>query len=129
MIDNKTIHVSSTIHSSRQKPIQNKNTNFSQKEVNLSETPLFFPEGFEKFFLVIYIISLPYILGLLFIFFVVAESNVTRFSVINSDSSFFFTWAIGYEILAGLIILWIIKMSINFAHENSKPGIKQFKRP
>ena len=120
----------STIHSSREKPIRNINTKFSQKEVELSETPLFFPEGFEKIFLVIYIISLPYLIGLIFLFFVVAESNVERFLVINQDSAFFLTWAIGYEILAALIILWVIKMAIGFANESRKPGIRQpFKRP
>jgi len=129
MVEDKTAP-SLKIHSSKEKPIQNKNTKFSQKDVELSETPLFFPEGFEKVFLVIYIISLPYIIGLIFLFFVVAESNVERFLAVNQDSAFFLTWAIGYEILAGLIILWIIKMAIGFAHENSKPGLnKQFKRP
>jgi hypothetical protein len=118
------------IHSSKEKPLQNKETKFSQKNVDLAETPLFFPEGFEKIFLVIYIISLPYILGLLFLFFVVAESNVERFLAVNSDSPFFLTWAIGYEILAGLILLWIVKMAIGFANESRKPGVKQpFRRP
>ncbi len=129
MVENKTAP-SLKIHSSKEKPIQNKNTNFSQKDVELSETPLFFPEGFEKVFLVIYMISLPYIIGLVFLFFVVAESNVERFLAVNQESAFFLTWAIGYEILAGLIMLWIIKMAIGFAHESSKPGVRQpFKRP
>ena len=118
------------IHSSKEKPIRNKNTSFAQQDVELSQTPLFFPEGFEKVFLVIYIISLPYIIGLLFLFFVVAEANVERFLSINGESAFFLTWAIGYEILAGLILLWIIKMAIGFANESRKPGVKQpFKRP
>ena len=118
------------IHSSKEKPIQNNNTNFAQKNVELSETPLFFPEGFEKVFLVIYVISLPYIVGLIFLFFVVAESNVERFLAVNQESAFFLTWAIGYEIIAVLIILWVIKMAIGFAHESSKPSVRTpFKRP
>ena len=129
MVDNKTAP-SLKIHSSKEKPIQNKNTNFSQKEVELSETPLFFPEGFEKVFLVIYMISLPYIIGLVFLFFVVAESNVERFLAVNQESAFFLTWAIGYEIIAVLIILWIIKMALGFANESRKPNVRtQFKRP
>jgi len=129
MVENKNAQAS-TIHSSKEKPIQNKNTKFSQKDVELSETPLFFPEGFEKIFLVIYMISLPYIIGLIFLFFVVAEANVERFLAVTGNSPFFLTWAIGYEILAGLIILWIIKMALGFAHESSKPGVRQpFKRP
>lgn len=118
------------IHSSKEKPIRNQNTSFAQQDVELSQTPLFFPEGFEKVFLVIYIISLPYIIGLLFLFFVVAEANVERFLSVSGGSSFFLTWAIGYEILAGLIMLWIIKMAIGFANESRKPGVnKPFKRP
>ena len=129
MVENKTSQAS-TIHSSKEKPLQNKNNKFSQKDVELSETPLFFPEGFEKIFLVIYMISLPYIIGLLFLFFVVAESNVERFLAVNEESAFFLTWAIGYEILAVLIILWIIKMALGFANESRKPGVSQpFKRP
>jgi hypothetical protein len=129
MVEDKPAQASQ-IHSSKEKPIQNKNTKFSQKEVDLAKTPLFFPEGFEKIFLVIYIISLPYIIGLLFMFFIVAESNVERFLAVNQDSAFFLTWAIGYEILAGLIVLWIVKMALGFANESRKPTARtQFKRP
>mgnify|MGYP000455822840 CR=1 FL=1 len=42
---------------------------FTQKEVNLAETPLFFPEGYEKIFLAIYFVTLPYLAGLSFLFF------------------------------------------------------------
>ena len=116
-------------HSQKKDAIKNKPEKFSQKNVDLAETPLFFPEGYEKIFLVIYIVSLPYIMGLLLLFFVIAESNTVRFLRLNEDSSFLLTWAIGYEILAGLIILWIIKLSIGFANESRKPGIKKFRRP
>ncbi len=131
MIENKVTQTSqaSQIHSSKAKPIRNKNQKFSQKDVELSETPLFFPEGFEKIFLAIYVISLPYVMGLLFLFFVVAGSNADRFLAMNKDSSFFLTWAIGYEIIATLILLWILKMAIGFTYASRKPGVKQFKRP
>lgn len=117
------------MHSSKKAPIRNKNDRFSQKNVEFSETPLFFPEGFEKIFLAIYFISLPYIMGLLFLFFIIAKSNTDHFLAINENSSFLFTWAIGYEVIAGLILLWIIKIAIGFANESRKPGIKQFRRP
>lgn len=117
------------IHSAKEKPMRNKKGSFAQQDVELSETPLFFPEGFEKIFLAIYIISLPYIMGLLFLFFYIAEADVERFLSINDNSSFFLTWAIGYEIIAGLIMLWIVKMALGFANASRKPGVKQFKRP
>ena len=103
---------------------------FTQKEVDLAETPLFFPEGYEKIFLAIYFVSLPYIAGLLFLFFYVAEGQIELFLALNEEQAFMLTWAIGYEIIAGLILLWIVKMSIGFANESRKAGIqKQFRRP
>ncbi|MCO4846131.1 MAG: hypothetical protein KC427_08950 [Sulfurovum sp.] len=103
---------------------------FSQKEVDLTQTPLFFPEGFEKIFLVLYFTTLPYIAGLLFLFFYIAEGKPGVFSSLYKNSSFILTWAIGYEIIAGLTLLWIVKMSLGFANESRKPGLKkQFRRP
>ena len=103
---------------------------FTQKEVNLAETPLFFPEGYEKIFLAIYFVTLPYIAGLLFLFFYVAEGSVELFLSLNEEQAFMLTWAIGYEIIAALILLWIVKMSIEFARGSQKPGEKkQFRRP
>jgi len=103
---------------------------FSQQNVDLSKTPLFFPEGFEKIFLPIYFVILPYIAGLFFHFLYVAEGNIELFISLNEQSSFMLTWAIGYEIIATLIILWIVKMSISFASESTKSGVKkQFQRP
>ena len=103
---------------------------FSQKEVDLAQTPLFFPEGFEKIFLAIYFVSLPYIAGLLFLFFYISEGKPGMFSSLYDDSSFILTWTIGYEIIAALILLWVVKMALSFANESRKPGLqKQFRRP
>jgi len=66
-------------HAKREGPIKNKPGKFSQKNVELQDTPLFFPEGFEKIFLAIYIVSLSYILGLLFLFFVIAQADTEIF--------------------------------------------------
>ena len=103
---------------------------FTQKNVDLAETPLFFPEGFEKIFLAIYFVSLPYIAGLMFLFFYIAEGQIELFLSLNEEQAFILTWTIGYEIIAALILLWIVKMSLSFANESRKPGIqKQFRRP
>lgn len=103
---------------------------FTQKNVEFSETPLFFPEGFEKLFLAIYFVTLPYIAGILFLFFYVASGSLDTFSSLNKEHSFILTWAIGYEIIASLILLWIFKMSLSFANKSTKPSIQQkFRRP
>ena len=105
------------------------NTNFSKQGVDRQKTPLFFPEGFEMIFLGIYFIILPYIAGILFLFFYVAESSGELFSSIYEQSFFMLTWVIGYEILATLFLLYIVKMSLTFANENRKPKEKSFHRP
>jgi hypothetical protein len=104
--------------------VQPLNTNFSKQEVDLQKTPLFFPEGFEMIFLGIYFMILPYIAGILFLFFYVADSSPDLFSSIYEDSFFMLTWTIGYEILAALLLLYIVKMSLTFANENRKPKPK-----
>lgn len=119
----------SMIHSTKEKPIRNKSTKFSQQEVDLTATPLFFPEGFEKIFLAIYFVSLPYIAGLLFQFFYIADGKTELFLSLNEQSSFILTWAIGYEIIATLILLYIIKMAISFAKESRKSERTAFRRP
>ena len=103
---------------------------FTQQNVDLAKTPLFFPEGFEKIFLIIYFITLPYIAGLFFLFFYVAEGSIELFVSMSDESSFMLTWTIGYEIIAALIILSIVKMAIGFANESRKQSAKKpFRRP
>jgi hypothetical protein len=102
---------------------------FGKQEVKYEDTPLFFPPGFEKIFLFIYFISLPYIAGLLFLFIYVSKSDYEAFLLLVQESPFIMTWAIGYEILAVIVLLYIIKMAISFSVQN-KPGAKKdFKRP
>jgi len=112
------------------KPIRNNEDKFTQQKVTFDDTPLLFPAGLEKFFLLIYFILLPYIAGLLFLFFYVGEGKTELFLSLNEDSSFILTWAIGYEIIAGLFILWVIKSAIAFSMEASRKGAnKNFRRP
>jgi len=113
----------------REVPIRNKTDKFSQKEVELSSTPLFFPEGFEKIFLILYIIFIPYIVGLMFHFFYIADKNIELFLSLYKDSSFILVWLIGYEIVATLTIIYIIKMALSFSKENAKRYGNTFRRP
>ena len=103
---------------------------FGQQDVDLAQTPLFFPEGFEKIFLFIYFITLPYIAGLFFLFFYVADGSIKLFVSMHDQSSFLLTWTIGYEIIATIIILSIVKMAIGFVNKSRKATVKKpFKRP
>jgi len=114
----------------KKKPIRNKSDKFSQQNITFDDTPLFFPAGMEKFFLLLYFILLPYIAGLLFLFFYVGKGKVDLFLSLNEDASFMLTWAVGYEIIAVLILLWVVKSAISFTMSNAKKGKnRQFRRP
>jgi len=118
------------VHPSKLNPIAAP-TDFSREKVDLTNTPLFFPQGFEKIFLGIYFIILPYIAGILFLFFFIAEATPKLFLTFYEKSSFILTWAIGYEVIAGLGLLYIVKMALSFAKDSRKPQpkVKQFRRP
>ena len=112
----------------KQRP-QKEPKSFTQKEVRLSDSPLFFPPGLEKVFLTIYFLSIPYIVGLIFLYFYVAGGKTETFLALSESSSYIMTWAIGYEIIAILSILWIIKSAIQFSINASKNKGKRFQRP
>lgn len=125
MESNGSIHIHRTEGNRLRQPKK-----FTKQNVDLAETPLFFPEGYEKIFLAIYFITLPYIAGLLFLFFYVAEGSIDLFLSLNEEQAFMLTWAIGYEIIAALTLMWIMKMAIGFANDSRKSTIKkQFRRP
>ena len=131
MPKNNMLHASMT-HPPKEKAIRNKSNKFSQQQVDLAETPLFFPAGYEQLFLAVYFVSLPYIAGLIFQFFYIAESKVELFLSLNEQANFLLTWAIGYEIIATVMLLYIIKMSIDFARENARSNgsfNRDFRRP
>lgn len=101
---------------------------FSRQQVSLSKTPFFFPSGFENIFAGLYFIFLPYVTGIIFMFIVIAKGSFGIFQSLSSESSFLFSWCVGYECLAGLALLWIIKGAITFSVQN-KAASKEFIRP
>ncbi len=121
---------SSVTYVPKEKRIKNESDDFSKQEITYDSTPLIFPPGLEKLFLILYFISLPYIAGLMFLFFYVGEGKTELFLSLNEESSFILTWAIGYEILAAITLLFIIKAAISFSIQNAKKGAtRNFRRP
>ena len=114
------------IHSSKEKRIRNRASKFSKQEVDITQTPLFFPEGYEKIFIAIYFITLPYIAGVLFQYFYIADAKMEIFLPIYQNSLTILIWAIGYEIIAVIVLLYIMKLAFSFHSSNGK---KAFQRP
>jgi len=95
---------------------RSKAVQYMQQNVEIGETPLlFFPPGKEMLFLGIYFVTVPYIVGLLFLFFYISDMQVSIFQAIGMDTSIFLVWIIGYELIAVLIVLYIIKNAVTFA--------------
>jgi len=78
--------------------------------------------------LAIYFIALPYITGLIFLYFYVSDGKTETFLSLSDDGSFLMTWAIGYEILAVIAMLLIIKSAISFSMSVSNKN-RRFQRP
>jgi len=84
---------------------------FLQKKVYLSDF-INLPEGLGNSIILGLFIAIPYLLGILFIFIILAKASFNTFETI--DNSFAFSWVIGYEVLASLLLLMILKSSLNF---------------
>ena len=103
---------------------QQNRMHYMHQEVDFQKTPLlFFPPGKEMLFLGIYFITIPYIIGLLFLFFYISSAQLNIFKAIGMDASLLLVWMVGYELLAALILFYFITRSIVVAFSGSKNEI------
>lgn len=82
-----------------------KNKSFAQKEVDVKAFILA-PEGYEAFMFTIYFLTIPYLAGLSFLYLFVAKADFSHFLNFNI-SSYFVIWAIGYEVVAAILLTLI----------------------
>ena len=87
-------------------------SSFASKEVDLSQY-IFAPQGYEGIFYTLHVIIVPYIVGLLFLFVTIAKVNVDNFMLLDLNR-FFVVWAIGYEITASLLLLFIFVLFLKY---------------
>ena len=97
---------------------------FFQKSLDYRDF-VFSPEGYEGIVLALYILILPYLMGLLFLFLFVAEASYEYFLQFNL-ASFFVIWAIGYEACAALILIGIFVAWLN--HINNRWNQEQIRK-
>jgi len=84
---------------------------FLQKKVYLSDF-INLPEGLANSIFFGLFVAIPYIIGIVFIFIILAKASFHTYETI--EKSFAFSWVIGYEVLASLLLLMIFKNSLNF---------------
>ena len=105
-----------------------KNREFLLKRRTLSD---FLPAGNEDISLITIFTLLPYSAGMVFVFFVIADASFTKLISLSKYHSFPLIWAIGYEIIAGFLLLWFFKIiiyAIFEGQEESKPKTKKRRR-
>lgn len=93
-----------------------KKESFGSQKVDMNDYILS-PEGWEGLMFFIYFLSIPYLIGALFLFVFVAQGSVVNFFVLDI-SAFFIVWAIGYEVIASLILITIFFSYLNYVRES-----------
>ncbi len=78
---------------------------FAQKEIDVKAF-IIAPEGYETFMFSIYFLTVPYLTGLAFLYFFVAQASFSHFLNFKI-SSFFVIWMIGYEVVAVIALVLI----------------------
>ena len=89
---------------------------FSNQTINFKDY-IFIPEDMEFFFYSFYVLVIPYIVGAIFLFFAVAGGDFSNFMLLDLAQAFI-VWAIGYEIVATISLLWIFVLFIRYDSED-----------
>ncbi len=107
--NNEPIRVKSNLSASKSFQQRNNrkrnNNSFAQQEVDIKAFVIA-PEGYEAFMFGIYFITIPYLVGLAFLYLFVAQASFSHFLNFKI-SSYFVIWMIGYEVVAVIILAMI----------------------
>ncbi len=116
MLENKnnSSHYNKMLRSAerRKKKVPIKKKDFSSQEVDFSKY-LIVPSGYEGIGYTLYILIVPYVVGIVFLFFYVARAAYTSFSLLDLGS-FLIIWLIGYEITSAIILVLIFFAYIKY---------------
>ncbi|MBU1667817.1 hypothetical protein KKC13_05310 [bacterium] len=94
----------------KQQSAHHNQQSFLEQNIDLNN---YLPESLRNIIGTALFIMLPYIIGITFLFFIIAQANIDTYHKIEANS-FFLAWSIGYELIAFFILLIIIKSAINF---------------
>jgi hypothetical protein len=86
--------------------------NFLKKKFEITDY-IQLPEGLANMLFFIAFLVVPYIVGISFIFIVIARASLDTFWEININEYSVY-WAIGYEVIASFLLFIIIKSAITF---------------
>jgi hypothetical protein len=86
--------------------------NFLKKKFEITDY-IQLPEGVANMLFFIAFLVIPYIVGISFIFIVIARASLDTFWGMNINAYSIY-WAIGYEVIASFLLFIIIKSAITF---------------
>lgn len=89
---------------------------FANKRVDFKDY-IYVPEEWEGVAYTLYVLLIPYIVGSIFLFLTIARGNVDSYKMLDT-SSFPIVWAIGYEIVAIIMLIWITMMFLQYDGED-----------
>ncbi len=99
-------------HMSKNKEGIRESKSFLSQKVYLNDF-INLPEGILNLLLFIAFVVIPYVAGIAFIFFLIANANFDTFDDININDYLIY-WTIGYELLASMLIILVIFSAIKF---------------
>ncbi len=99
-------------HMSEHKEGKRESKSFFSQKVYLNDF-INLPEGTLNILLFIAFVVIPYIAGIAFIFFLIANANFDTFENININDYLIY-WTIGYELLASMLMILVIFSAIKF---------------
>ena len=85
---------------------------FASKKVDFKDY-IYVPEEWEGVAYTLYILIIPYVVGSAFLFLTIARGNVDSFQMLDT-SAFLIVWAIGYEIVAIVMLIGITIMFLQY---------------
>ena len=103
--------------SEKKKGHSHKDESFGAKKVDFTDY-LIVPEGYEGIAYTFYFITIPYVVGLVFLYFYVAKGVHENFALLEL-TSFLIIWGIGYEITGAIILILVF---FSFLKHLKSPG-------
>ena len=96
----------------RKKEEHRKSKSFLSRNLDISNY-INLPEGVQNIIIFSLIIAIPYFLGVMFIFLILAQASFDRYY--DLDIHFFpLVWSMGYECLAFILLMLIFKSAMCF---------------
>ena len=113
---NQLIREERTKSAKREKKRKKQKVSFGAQKVDFRDY-IYVPQEWEGVAYAIYFVLVPYISGAIFLFLVIARGSFHNFKLLDINA-FPIVWLIGYEIVAVVLLVWILIMYLKYDDED-----------